>query len=96
MEYDPRGSSVFLCDWISAQNLSVTDLQTIFRDRHILIKKGPIETINFDVDGLELLASVNAPIQLQGDNCLAICVYTENSTTPSPRTSGSGREQHTM
>ena len=65
-EYDPEASSIFVCKWDDFRQYKASDVQEIFRHRHILVRNGPVETVDFDLEGLEILGSLSAEVSLQG------------------------------
>jgi hypothetical protein len=65
-EYDPEASSIFVCKWDDFKQYKASDVQEIFRHRHILVHNGPVETVDFDLEGLEILGSLSAEVSLQG------------------------------
>jgi hypothetical protein len=66
LEYDPKGSSVFVCEWSDFQKHDAATVQRIFRDRHVLIRNGPVEKVEFSLEGLEVLGSLSAEVNVQG------------------------------
>jgi hypothetical protein len=66
IEYDPKGSSIYIADWTEFSKLTPLQVQDIFRHRHILIRNAPVEQAEFTLEGLEMLGSVRRQVSLQG------------------------------
>jgi hypothetical protein len=69
-EYDENGSSIFVAEWDDFRKLSPAEVQAIFRHRHILVRHGPVECVDFTPAGLEILGSLSRPVSLQGKKAL--------------------------
>jgi hypothetical protein len=80
-EYDPSASCIFTVEWEKFKTMSASTLQSIFRHRHILVLDAPVETAEFDKEGLESLGSLTSVRSVQGmSSCIFIfAVLNENS-----------------
>jgi hypothetical protein len=75
-EYDENGSSIFVSDWEDFRKLTAAEVQAIFRNRHILVRNGPVEKVDFTLDSLEMLGSVSRPVCLQGKSQFLMWICT--------------------
>jgi hypothetical protein len=67
INYNPGGlSCIYVTDWTDFKVLSPSQIQEIFRHRHILVLNAPVETVMFDREGLETLGSLHASRHVQG------------------------------
>jgi hypothetical protein len=64
--YDPAASCVFVVEWHRFKSMNASTIQEIFRHRHILVLNSPIETVEFDREGLETLGSLSSIRSVQG------------------------------
>lgn len=62
-----KTSSIFVVTWDDFNQMTVSDIQAIFRHRHILVTHVPVtRSVKFDADGLSVLADVDLqPVQIQ-------------------------------
>jgi hypothetical protein len=73
--YDPHASCVFVVEWNIFKSMDAATIQGIFRHRHILVLNSPVETVEFDREGLETLGSLSSIRSVQGpflERCLGI------------------------
>jgi hypothetical protein len=63
---DIPASCIFVAEWELFKSLSSLEVQEIFRHRHILIVNAPVETVDFDREGLETLGSLHSARTVQG------------------------------
>jgi hypothetical protein len=70
---DPKTSHIRIISYVQYKALSVKEVQTMLRDRHIVITDFPVEEIiptdgpvAFDEAGLQVLRNLEAPIKFQG------------------------------
>jgi hypothetical protein len=83
-DFDPKSSSIYVATWEKFVKLTTTEVQAIFRNRHILVTDTPIEPMEFDEQGLETLAPLSQPCLFQGN---FIFLSTSN-TDPFPGSCG--------
>jgi len=69
LEYDPNGSDFYVTTHEEFAKLKATQIQEIFRHRHIIIPGRPLEDFKFDRDGLKAVGSLTARRQIQGMFC---------------------------
>jgi hypothetical protein len=65
-EYTPGASSIFVVDLEDFRSMTAQEVQEVFRHRHILVRKSPIETTGFNLDALEMLGSLTTKVPMQG------------------------------
>jgi hypothetical protein len=65
--YDPQASCVFVVEWNTFKSMAAATIQEIFRHRHILVLNSPVETVEFDREGLESLGSLSSIRSVQGE-----------------------------
>ena len=65
-EYSPDASSIFVIDASDFRQMSATEIQGIFRHRHILVLGVPTEDMEFDLEGLSSVGSLLLPRNGQG------------------------------
>jgi len=65
-EYDPAASCIFVVEWNRFKSMSTSAIQDIFRHRHIHVLDAPVDTVEFDREGLESLGSLTSVRSVQG------------------------------
>jgi hypothetical protein len=63
-------SSIFVVEWSKFKTMSTQEIQRVFSQRHILVLNAPVETVNFDREGLETLGSMTTTREVQGKGIL--------------------------
>lgn len=69
IDWDPHNvlqSSIFVAMYDDFKSMSPKTIQTIFRDRHILVLDAPLPSEDFSLKSLGELACTTIPIQMQG------------------------------
>lgn len=66
--YDPSASCIFVVPWDKFKVMKAADVQEQFRHRHILVLGAPVQTVNFDHEGLETVGSLQAPYMVHGED----------------------------
>jgi hypothetical protein len=64
--YDPAASCVFVVEWNRFKSMDASTIQQIFQHRHILVLNSPVETVEFDREGMETLGSLSLIRSVQG------------------------------
>jgi hypothetical protein len=60
-------SSIFVVEWNEFDKMGASEIQDIFRHRHILVRNWPEKTLEFDWDGLSLLGPMQKDACFQGE-----------------------------
>jgi hypothetical protein len=66
-EYDANASQIFVADWATFETMSDSEIQDVFRHRHILVRNGPVKTVNWDLEGLSMLGPLDGMMDFQGE-----------------------------
>ena len=72
--FDPKGSAIYITSWADFMKMASTDVQQIFRHRHILVTNTPVTPLNFDEEGLSTLGPLHQKCVFQGESCIALQV----------------------
>ena len=67
LNYDPEGSSIFIVDYSTFLSMHPSQIQKVFRHRHILVSNVPTDEMEFDLEGLSSIGSLSKPISIQGN-----------------------------
>jgi hypothetical protein len=67
LNYDPEGSSIFIVDYSTFLSMHPSQIQKVFRHRHVLVSNVPTEKMEFDLEGLSSIGSLSKPISIQGN-----------------------------
>jgi hypothetical protein len=67
LEFDRKASVFFVANYEDYLKLSASQVQEIFRHRHIVVYDVPTEDMEFDRDGLSSLGSLTQPMDIQGE-----------------------------
>jgi hypothetical protein len=59
-------SSIFVVEWSKFKTMSTLEIQRVFSQRHILVLNAPVETVNFDREGLGTIGSLTTTCEVQG------------------------------
>lgn len=66
LEFDPDGSSIFVVDHETFIGMDPMVIQTIFKERHILVTRVPHEQQKFDEDSLLMFGDIDRPREITG------------------------------
>jgi hypothetical protein len=64
---DPKTSSIFVVDKKTFGMMTASEIQSIFRYRHILVHGVDTDGMQFDLEGLSTVGSVTLPREMQGE-----------------------------
>jgi hypothetical protein len=73
-ELQTGASSIFVVEWPKFKAMSTLEIQKIFKTRHIHVLNAPVETLNFDREGLETLGSLTISRSVQGKSYRERCL----------------------
>jgi hypothetical protein len=66
-QYDPDASSIFIVEHSEFEAMPPRQIQEIFRKRHILVRNSPGAKLEFDIEGLSTLGSLDKQYYFQGE-----------------------------
>jgi len=65
-DHNLAASCVFVVRWDQFKAMTASEIQAQFRYRHILVLDAPVETLDFNQDGLETVGSIHATRTVHG------------------------------
>jgi hypothetical protein len=65
-QYNRKASSIFIVQWADFIQMPTLEIQEHFRHRHILVTGTPTTPMNFDEEGLSMLAPLHQKNVFQG------------------------------